>query len=68
MNENQVHTRQEIIKRSCLMESKALDRYASSVPSKPSLRKAFFNFTTITSRQCCVLQPWRKPYSYLEII
>ena len=65
MNENQVHTRQEIVKRSCLMES--IDTLVVYHVSR-LYRRPFFYFTTITSRQCCVLQPWRKPYSYLEII
>ena len=38
------------IKRSCLMQPKALDRSTNSAPPKPPLSKASFHFSTITSR------------------
>ena len=49
------------LKESCLWCSKALDRFVSTAlcKSKTRLYKAAFHYSTITSRQCCVL--WRKP-------
>ena len=54
MNLNQTHARaaSSAIKRSCLMQSKALDRSLSSAPPKAPLYKASFHFSTIPSRQC----------------
>ena len=52
--ESNPYTASLAIKRSCLMQSKALERSVSSAPStKPPLSKTSFYFSTITSRQCC---------------
>ena len=58
----------QISRRSCKRQSKPFDRSAKSAPKRPPLSLIFFYFPINTSKRCCELKYFLKPYWYFDKI